>query len=1093
MSMKKLTLMGAAGAAPIQATTYIEKLLAADGANSDYFGWSVTLSENGNTLAVGAYSDDNSGGISAGSVYVFTRSGSTWTQQARLQANDAAASDQFGYSVSLSADGNTLAVGCPFDDNSNGTNAGSVYIFTRSGSTWSQYTRIQSSDTPSDTFGMTVCLTQRGNYLAIGCPANDTNASNAGAVYIFFILNSVWTQRAKIQASDRATADAFGQSVYFLDPITSLIGDSGSVTSQPFYLAVGAPRAGVSDAGAVYVFTSAANDAATWAQQARVQANDAGSYGDSFGNSVALSQDALTLLVGQPARNGNIGGAYVFTRDGTSGSTWTQQALLLASDGVANDNFGHCVAISSTGNSAVIGAPYVDRPSDINSGAVYLFTRANNSIWNQQEKFIAPDASLVQNDWFGYSVSTMSDANIIATGAPRHRPNGVDENGAAYVISTTPAGLFPPPSTWANQDDLAKSAIYWGASYNNEANFVHQIAYDSVNSKIVAVGGNGVDTRFLCSISTDQGATWSNSVLNLSSLTAGFNYVQCMAYGAGRFVIAIIDTTDVNTSTRCYTSTDGVTWTRNSNFETALGGRVPQTMTFGNSRFVVGLHDGYLLTSTTGTTWSLSSNALTPSGGMPISSLSWTNNRFVGCATNRVFTSTDGVTWAFAFDLSTNTSWANQGNQQSQYVGILWTGSRYVAIGSQGGVMSSTSLSSGWSYTNISNIGNWGNDQACGLFLNGSKLVAISTAGSIIVSTNGGTSWFTESGTKPDSTYWAEANPNNWCSSVLWTGSSAILCGQEGAALATSSDGNSWQYNDGLAGAFSSWGQDYVLDAGFSMADNGSVIVAVGTKGKCATSTDGVAWTIQNGIKNLPATGNYTLFDVKWFNSKFIAVGEGGAVFSSPDGSTWSGPNNIPEAYTAVELATNGTLLVAGCQKLSSTGVMGYSYDGITWFSTAISKRCYSVVYGGGKFIAGLADGTVAVSTDGINWIEYNTLAGTIWGANPIYKIAYDGIKYIALGYDGKSATSSDGITWTFQTGLIDIDVKFVYSDIIWNGKMFLAVGYNVAYSYDGITWVDVSGGLESVWPTQRRASAVHWFNNKFILLGYASKAATFE
>ncbi|NJO65660.1 MAG: hypothetical protein HC836_48565, partial [Richelia sp. RM2_1_2] len=107
-------------------STQQTRLQASDAAANDYFGWSVSISSDGNTAIVGAYSDNNSGGTDAGSAYVFTRSGGVWTQQTRLQASDAAASDLFGYSVNISSDGNTAIVGAYSDTNSGGADAGSV-------------------------------------------------------------------------------------------------------------------------------------------------------------------------------------------------------------------------------------------------------------------------------------------------------------------------------------------------------------------------------------------------------------------------------------------------------------------------------------------------------------------------------------------------------------------------------------------------------------------------------------------------------------------------------------------------------------------------------------------------------------------------------------------------------------------------------------------------------------------------------------------------------------------------------------------------------------------------------------------------------
>ncbi len=186
----------------------------------DYFGYSLALSGDGNTLAVGAiWEDSNATGTSgnqadnsasdSGAAYVFTRSGSTWTQQAYVKASNTEANDLFGYSVALSGDGNTLTVGA-YREASNATGiggnqtdnsaptAGAVYVFTRGGSTWSQQAYVKASNTEVfDAFGYSVALSGDGNTLAVGAHLEDSNttgingnqadnaAGESGGVYVY--------------------------------------------------------------------------------------------------------------------------------------------------------------------------------------------------------------------------------------------------------------------------------------------------------------------------------------------------------------------------------------------------------------------------------------------------------------------------------------------------------------------------------------------------------------------------------------------------------------------------------------------------------------------------------------------------------------------------------------------------------------------------------------------------------------------------------------------------------------------------------------------------------------------------------------------
>ena len=160
----------------------IAKLLASDGAGYDYFGISVSISSDGNTAIVGAYFDDDKGSGS-GSAYIYTRSGGTWSQQAKLIASDGASGDYFGRSVSISSDGNTAIVGAYFDDNKRG----SAYIYTRSGGTWTQQAKLLASDGASyDYFGVSVSISSDGNTAIVGAYTDDNeNGDSAGSAYIF--------------------------------------------------------------------------------------------------------------------------------------------------------------------------------------------------------------------------------------------------------------------------------------------------------------------------------------------------------------------------------------------------------------------------------------------------------------------------------------------------------------------------------------------------------------------------------------------------------------------------------------------------------------------------------------------------------------------------------------------------------------------------------------------------------------------------------------------------------------------------------------------------------------------------------------------
>jgi len=326
-----------------------QQLTASDGAEDDWFGSSVALS--GDTALIAEPLADVTGNSDQGSAYVFTRSGTTWSQQAKLTASDGAAGDYFGASVALSGD--TALVGADNDNVAGNAYQGSAYIFTRSGTVWSQQAHLTASDgAAEDFFSISVALS--GDTALVGAADDNVGGNNQqGSAYVFVRSGSSWTQQAHLTALDGAESDWFGIAVA-LSGDTALVGATGHTVGANY------------SQGSVYVFV---RSGATWTQQGQLTASDGAAY-DQFGYSMALSGD--TALVGAILADvgGNIdqGSAYVFTR---SGATWTQQGKLTASDGAANDQFGHSVAVS--GDTALVGAPQHDVGGNADQGAVYFF------------------------------------------------------------------------------------------------------------------------------------------------------------------------------------------------------------------------------------------------------------------------------------------------------------------------------------------------------------------------------------------------------------------------------------------------------------------------------------------------------------------------------------------------------------------------------------------------------------------------------------------------------------------------------------------------------------------------------------------------
>jgi hypothetical protein len=320
-----------------------QKLTASDGATTDLFGVSVAV--DGDTAVIGALFDDDNGNNS-GSAYVFTRSGTSWTQQAKLIASDGAAEDVFGESVAV--DGDTAVIGARLDDD-NGAASGSAYVFIRSGTTWAQQAKLAAGDAAAlDRFGLPVAVDV--DTAVIGAHLDNDNGGNSGSAYVFTRSGTTWTQQQKLTASDGVASDFFGISVA-MEADTAVIGASGDDDNG-------------SSSGSAYVFTRSAT---TWTEQAKLSASD-GAASDQFGRPVAV--DADTAVIGARFNDDDgtdSGSAYVFTR---SAGAWTEQQKLTASDGATNDFFGISVAVD--GNTVIIGA-LLDDDKGTNSGSAYVF------------------------------------------------------------------------------------------------------------------------------------------------------------------------------------------------------------------------------------------------------------------------------------------------------------------------------------------------------------------------------------------------------------------------------------------------------------------------------------------------------------------------------------------------------------------------------------------------------------------------------------------------------------------------------------------------------------------------------------------------
>ncbi|MCB1629368.1 MAG: hypothetical protein KDI48_16680, partial [Xanthomonadales bacterium] len=380
-------------------------LKAANAQAGDQFGASVAIS--GDTIVVGAIGEDsNSTTINAGqgdnsandagAAYIFVRSGTTWTQQAYLKASNAGALDAFGWSVAI--DGDTVLVGANGEDSNSTTinagqsdnsagSAGAAYVFSRSGTTWSQQAYLKAANAElGDTFGQSVGVS--GDTAVVSANSEDSNsttinsgqannsASGAGAAYVFVRSGSVWSQQAYLKAFNADIGDAFGAAVD-ISGNTVVVGATGEASTSTT-INSGQGDNSAANAGAAYVFV---RNGVSWTQQAYLKASNTGG-GDNFGVSAAIAGDMLVIGAYFEASNSttidsgqgnnsalNAGAAYLFSR---SGSNWSQLSYLKPSNTDAGDQFGVSAAIS--GDSIVVGSyQEASNSTTINSG------QANNA------------------------------------------------------------------------------------------------------------------------------------------------------------------------------------------------------------------------------------------------------------------------------------------------------------------------------------------------------------------------------------------------------------------------------------------------------------------------------------------------------------------------------------------------------------------------------------------------------------------------------------------------------------------------------------------------------------------------------------------
>ena len=448
----------------------------------DYFGISLTMSNDGNSIAIGA-TQSQIGTTNNGYVKIYSWSGSNWTQNGNTISGQSTG-DHFGTSISLDGTGERIAIGGINHTTSNGLNSGHVQVYDLSNSTWTQVGNDIEGSAQEDQFGCSVSLNDDGTILAIGGKNNDTNGSNSGHVQVYKWNNFNWVALGNDFVGS-SSDDLFGHAVSINKAGTRVaIGapsndtyglNSGLVQLYDLTASFGSRYNGPREYYNQPLITFSAPNKYWFTIPQTVYTRTLHQIGtdiegqasdDYFGSSTALSADGTVLAIGAP--NNNTSG----TDSGQvkvlvwNGSTWTQRGLSLNGQ-AADDLFGTSVSLSSNGSILAVGSPLNDTNGS-NRGKVNVYTWSG-SAWVSKGSALNGTNN---EDQFGYHIQLSEDGNALAIGARLHDTSGTDSGQVKVYIWSS--------NTWVqrgNEINGINSYDYLG----------HSVSLSS-NGTIVAIG-----------------------------------------------------------------------------------------------------------------------------------------------------------------------------------------------------------------------------------------------------------------------------------------------------------------------------------------------------------------------------------------------------------------------------------------------------------------------------------------------------------------------------------------------------------------------------------------------------------------------------
>ena len=1092
-------------------------------------GSAVSLSADGNTAIVGGYFDDSE----TGAAWVFARAGSTWTQQgSKFVGTGSATPSQQGFSVSLSADGNTALVGAPYDNGAQGA----AWVYTRSGSTWTQQgNKLVGTGNVGVAFqGYAVSLSADGDKAIVG--GKDDNGSQ-GAAWVYSRSGGTWTQLGSKLVGTGNLAAAMGTSVSLSsDGSTAIVGgfndNSGHgaawvfIPTPPPLISSIAPTNGavgtlvtitgnnlnnlssfsIGSASAITIsnngttligmvmpgavtgpvsittLTGTVNSNSNFtvtstpypgAQQGNKLVGTGNVSAASQGVSVAVSADGNTAIVGGYSDNGGIGAVWVYVR---AGSTWTQQGnKLVGSGSVGASHQGISVAISADGNTAVVGGRY----DNSFQGAAWIWTRTGTT-WSQQGSKLVGTGNVGTAEQ-GWSVAISADGNTAIVGGK----NDNSGQGAGWIFSRN-------SSSWAQQGSKLVGTGNTGA-----ANHGISVAM-SADGKTCIVGGFTDNSQLGAAwVYVRNGNTWiqqGSKLVGTGSIgvTNQGNSVSLSADGNTAMIGGRNDNGGVGAA---WVFTRNLsTWTQQGNKLVGTGnvGASMQGVTLslsadGNTAIVGGFEDNSLLGAAwvwtrSANTWSQQGTKLVGSGntggsnqGFAVSLSANGNTAFVGGYKDN---NLQGASWVFIPALPpTITSFTPTSGSVGTLVTVTGTNLNNLSTFTIGGVSAIT----------ISNDGT----TLVGMVMPGA------VTGYVAVNTSGGVATSNNNFSVTPTPYPSLQQGNKL------VGSGNIGAASHGASVAISADGNTAivggpDDNNGLGAAW------IYIRTGQVWTQQGSKLAGTGN----------IGISKQGSSVAISADGNTAIVGGSIDNND-----QGAAWIWVRSGSTWTqqgnklvGSGNIGAAYqgSSVSLSADGNTAIVG-------GFVDNSGQGAAWvwvrFGGVWTQQGSKLVGTGsvgtprqGHAVFISADGNTAIlggysdnSNQGAIWVF--TRSGGLWTQQSTKLVGTGGSSYaqqgisLALSADGNTLIAgglednlSTGAAWVWtRTGntWLQQGSKLVGTGSNGAGQQ----GSSVSLSADGNTviiggYLD-NGGLGAFWVFTRSGGIWSQQGNKRVGLGY--------